>query len=224
MKKITTLLIVICISFITYAQENRGLDNRFYVRVGYAKPTGSCLGVDQFYVDVKRTGGMFELGSIFMINNLDLGDGLRLGINVDYVEFAYLHFSWEDFMYGEYFFHTGLLSTKVGPSISYNPVSKLVIDAFIKAKISWVGGGFLNAPDDPEEDESSYIGYMGFGFSTGLNIRYGALIVGFDFNSSNIKLEDRDWPDEYLGNGFDFSDTGDKSKMSYFTISLGVNF
>jgi hypothetical protein len=226
MKKITILFIVFCITFITYAQENRGLDNRFYIRLGYAKPTSSCLGADQWPLggEVKRTGGMFELGSIFMLNNLDLGDGLRLGINVDYVEFAYLQFTVEDEFYGdEYALYSGLLSSKVGPSLSYNPVSKLVFDAFFKAKIAWVGGGYISA-DDEFYDEKNYIGYMGFGFSTGVNIRFGALIVGFDYNSCGIKLEDRDISDEYLGNIFDFSDDSDKSKMKYFSISLGVNF
>jgi len=228
MKKITTLLIVFCISFISYAQENRGLDNRFYVRLGYAKPTSSCLGADMwpFGGEVNRTGGMFELGSIFMINNLDLGDGLRLGINVDYVELAYLQFTAEDYMYGdEYIFHSGLLSSKVGPSISYNPVSKLVFDGFIKAKIAWVGGGYISTDnEDSEWYDKSFIGYMGFGFSTGLNIRFGALIVGFDYNNCSIKIEDRDISGEYLGNIFDYYNRGEKSKIKYFNISLGVNF
>ena len=214
-------------SFVVYAQNNQGLDSRFYIRLGYSKPTKSCLGADKFpYGDIKLTGGMFELGSIFIINNLDLGDGLRLGINVDYVEFTYLQFKYEDIMYGEdHILFFGLLSSKVGPSISYNPVSKLVLDGFIKAKIAWVGGGYISTDDEFSPFyEKSYIGYMGFGYSTGVNIRFGALIIGFEYNNCSMKIEDRDITDSYMGNIFDFGDTGDKSKISYYNISLGVNF
>ena len=102
-------------------------------------------------------------------------------------------------------------------------LTKITLDGFVKAKMVWVGGGYI-AADDPEYDESSYIGYMGFGYSAGINIRFGVLIVGFEYNNCNIKLEDRDFSDYYLGNVFDFGDSGDKSKMSYFNFTLGVNF
>ena len=223
MKKITILLVVFSISFITYAQENRGLDNRFYIRGGYSIPNNSYFGGDSdSWEEVKKTGFMFELGSIFIINNLDLGDGLRLGINVDYIDFAYHQFK-HDVPQEEFTLYMGQISSKVGPSISYNPVSKLVFDGYIKAKIPWVGGGGVIA-DDPDWDERSFIGYLGIGFSTGLNIRFGALIVGFEYTSSNTKLEDRDRNDVYLGNFLSSSDSGDKTKTPYINITVGVNF
>jgi hypothetical protein len=223
MKRIITLLIILNISVISYAQENRGLDNRFYIRVGYSSPTNSYFGGDSDSWDnISKSGFMFELGSIFILNNLDLADGLRLGINVDYVDFTYHQFNFED-SFEELTLYLGQISSKVGPSISYNPVSKLVLDAYIKAKIPWVGGGYI-AADDPDWDERNFIGYVGFGFSTGLNVRFGALIVGFEYANSSIKLEDRDEPEEYFGNFLDPDDTGEKSKMPNINFTVGVNF
>ena len=79
MKKITILLIVFGISFITYAQENRGLDNRFYVRIGFSSPTNSYFGGDSdSWENLKKTGGVFELGSIFMLSSVFVRVAIRI--------------------------------------------------------------------------------------------------------------------------------------------------
>lgn len=231
MKKIIIIFLAISMSTIIYAQdEGRGLDNRFYFRLGYSQPANSYLGWSESpYLDyLERTGWVFELGSIFIINKLDLADGLRLGINVDYLEVTYHQFTYNN-NFEEDILFMGQVSSKVGPSLSFNPVSRLVLDAFVKAKIPWVGAAYFSA-DDPDLDEESFLGTMGFGFSTGLNIRFGVLIVGFDYSSSNLKLENRDFapsiyfPDKYLGNYLKGSDYGDKTKMAYYNFTLGLNF
>jgi len=223
MKKIIVLIFIVSISVSSYSQEGSGLDSKFYFRFGYSKPATSYFGGDKdSWENVKRTGGMLELGSIFILNNLDLGDGLRLGINVDYVEITYHQFTY-DVAFDELILRLGQVSSKVGPSISYNPVSKLILDAYIKAKISWVGGGYIQA-DDPDLDELSYLGSMGFGFSTGLNVRFSIIMIGFEYTSSKMKLEDRDDPGVYLGNNLDPNDDGDKSKMASFSFTVGFNF
>lgn len=225
MKKIFTLIIILCLSISLFAQENKGLDNRFYFRFGYSKPANNYAGWSNspFLDDLSRTGGVFELGSIFIFNNLDLGDGLRLGVNVDYIELVYHQFIYDDNL-EEIVLHTGQLSSKVGPSLSFNPVSRLVFDVFFKAKIPWVSGAYISAPDDPDLDEESYLGSVGFGFSTGFNIRFSVLILGFDYSNSSLKLENRDDSEIYLGNFFDFSDVGDKTNTGYFNFTVGLNF
>ena len=225
MKRIYIIVLVFFIISASFAQENKGLDNRFYFRFGYSKPSNNYAGWSNspFLDYLSRTGGVFELGSIFILNNLDLGDGLRLGINVDYLELVYHQFVYED-NFEEIVLHTGQLSSKVGPSLSYNPVSKLVFDVFFKAKIPWIGGAYISAPEDPDLDEESFQGAVGFGFSTGLNIRFSVLILGFDYSSSSIKLENREESGEYLGNFFDPSDSGDKTKTGFFNFTVGLNF
>ena len=227
MKKFFGVFIIVCLSSTLLAQENKGLDNRFYFRFGYSPPANNFAGYgnSSYLDDLSRTGGVFELGSIFILNNLDLGDGLRLGINVDYLEAVY-HLFLYDAGLNDNFLHMGQVSSKVGPSLSFNPVSRLVFDAFFKAKIPWVGGAYFDTPDDEDLNEQSFLGTMGFGFSTGLNIRFGVLIIGFEYSNSSLKLENRDEFEDpkYMGNYFDISDNSDKTKTAYFNITLGLNF
>jgi len=223
MKKIIVLIFIVSISVSAHSQEGSGLDSKFYFRFGYSKPATNYFGGDKdAWENIKRTGGMFELGSIFILNNLDLGDGLRLGINVDYVTLTYHQFTYE-VIGDEFLLRFGEVSSKVGPSISFNPVSQLVFDVYIKAKIPWVGGGYIEA-DDIDFDERSFLGSMGFGFSTGINIRFSALILGFEYANAKMKLEDREDSGVYLGNFLDPEADGDKSTMSSFNFTLGVNF
>ena len=71
MKKIFLLIIVLGISLTTYAQEGHGLDNQFYFRFGYSNPATSYFGGEKSdWEDISRVGGVFELGSIFIFNNL----------------------------------------------------------------------------------------------------------------------------------------------------------
>jgi hypothetical protein len=225
MKKLSIILIIFCISFVSYAQDGDGLDNRFYLRGGFSNPTDSYLGYKNtpFPELISSKGWVFELGSIFMLNNLDLGDGLRLGINVDYAEITYHKFSYEDgFEYVD--LYMGQVSSKVGPSLSFSPVHRLVFDGFFKLKIPWVAFGYFDAPDDPELHESYYLGAIDVGFSTGINIRYGVLMLGFDYSSNNMKMNSDEDSEEYLGNFLDPSDTGEKTKIAYMNFTIGVNF
>jgi hypothetical protein len=227
MKKISLLLLVICLSIPSFAQEGQGLDNRFYFRIGYSKPANSYLGYNNspYQEWITSTGGVFEIGSIFMLNNLDLGDGLRLGINVDYAEVTYHQFKIE-YINEVGKMHMGQVSSKVGPSLSYSPVNRLVFDVFVKLKISWVAVCVF-------EDEAEvidlfhadyYLGAMDIGYSTGINIRYGALMVGFDFSSNNMKMNSDEDSELYLGNFLDPSDMGEKTKFAYMNFTIGVNF
>ena len=219
MKKIFLLIIVLGISLATYAQDGRGLDNQFYFRFGFSKPATSYFGGEKSdWDDISRTGGMFELGSIFIINNLDLADGLRLGINVDYLDISYHQFNVD---IEDVSLRMVKLSSKVGPSLSYNPASKLVLDAYIKAKIPWVGGLWIDYPDTAFEDDEQFLGTGGFGFSTGFNIRFSVLMLGFEYTSDKMKLKNVDDSDIYLGN---FHDDGDKSKLANFNFTVGVSF
>ena len=219
MKKISFLLIALIVSLSTFAQDSGDLENQFYFRFGYSNPTNSYLGVDDnsFWDDITRAGGTFELGSIFMLNSLPLSDGLRLGINVDYAEISYhqLSSTIDDTALGVL-----KLASKIGPSISYSPVTHLVFDAFLKAKIPWVAGSTIVFGDSSFEE--NYLGTVGFGFSTGFNVRYRFLMAGFEFNKDSIKLENVDITGEYLGNVSDPDD--DKTPMPSFTFSFGFCF
>jgi len=219
MKKIFIIIVVLGISFPIFAQDDIGLENSFYFRFGYSQPTNAYFGVDEssFWDDTKRVGGMFELGSIFMINSLPIADGLRLGINVDYIDITFHQF---EYTFADLFLRTLKISSKVGPSLSYSPVEHLVFDVYFKAKIPWVGGIWVD-DTSPLNDDYGFVGYMGFGYSTGFNVRYRALMIGFEYTKDSMKLEDIDEVEGYFGN---FSDDGDKTPMSCFNFTLGLSF
>ena len=226
MKKISLAILVLSISILTLAQSSGDslnlsqssgdLENQFYFRFGYSQATTSYLGVDdtEFWDDFSRVGGVFELGHIFIINKAALSDGLRIGINVDYAELSYHHLTYsdEDITLG-----LAKLSSKIGPSLSYSPASNLVFDVFVKAKIPWVGGIVVVADGEDEV----FRGTTGIGVATGINVRYRFIMLGFEFNSDNMKFESQDYPGEYFGS---FSEDSDKTPLPSLSFSLGFCF
>lgn len=228
MKKTSLTVIVLSISILSLAQSSGDslnqstssgdLENKFYVRFAYSLPATSYLGVDdvEFWDYFNRAGGTFELGQIFILNKAALSDGLRLGINVDYLELSYNQLTEIDPVFD---FAIGLVkvASKIGPSLSYSPASKLVLDVFFKAKIPWFAG---LVPFSDEVDEV-FLANPGIGFATGLNFRYRFLMIGFEYNSDKMKFESQDFPGEYFGS---ISDDSDKTPMPSFSFSLGFCF
>ena len=216
MKKTTLTILVLSISILSLAQSSGDLENQFYFRFGYSNPTTSYLGVDdvEFWDNFSRVGGVFELGHIFIINKAALSDGLRIGINVDYAELSYHQLDYTDID-----FTLGLLklSSKIGPSLSYSPASKLVFDVFVKAKIPWVAGIAIVG----DELDEVYLAKPGIGVSTGINVRYRFLMLGFEYNSDKMKFENVDVPEEYFGN---LGDGTDKTPMPSLSFTFGFCF
>lgn len=217
MKKTCIALLVLAFSISSLAQGD--LESTFYFRFAYSQPTESYLGVDddEFWDYFSRHGGVFELGHIFILNNPALADGLRLGINVDYAEFSYHQLTDTD-VGADFALGVLKLASKIGPSLSYSPHGKLVFDVFFKAKVPWVGGIALYTSEEVEE---VFLAKPGIGFATGLNMRYRFLLLGFEFNSDNMKFESQDYPGEYFGN---LSDDSDKTPMPSMSFSLGFCF
>jgi hypothetical protein len=237
MKKITLSVLVLSISVLSLAQsgvapENQSqpsgdLENHFYLRFAYSHSSKSFLGVEdeEFWDSYKRYGGVFELGHIFIINKAALADGLRLGVNVDYAEFSYNQLAAKE---ADFDLGVPKLASKIGPSFSYRPSPRLIIDVFVKAKITWIAGII---PWTDEVDDV-YLAKPGIGIATGLNIRYDMFMLGFEFNSDNLKYESNDYPGTYFDPGKYFnpryfgshSDDGDKTPMQSFSFSIGVCF
>jgi hypothetical protein len=226
MKKISLTILVLSISILSLAQtsgdslnlsnSSGDLENQFYFRFGYSQATTSYLGVDdaEFWDFFSRYGGVFELGHIFIINKAALSDGLRIGINVDYAEISYHHLTYSDM---DITLGLAKLSSKIGPSLSYSPAEHLVFDVFVKAKIPWIAG-IATVSDELDE---VYRGTLGFGVATGINVRYRFLMLGFEFNTDNMKFENIDNPGEYFGN---LSDDSDKTPMPSLSFTLGFSF
>lgn len=191
-------------------------ENEFYFRFAYSQATTSYLGVDEedFWDVFDRFGGAFELGHIFIINKAALSDGVRLGINVDYAELSYHHLTSADM---DVDLGVLKLASKIGPSLSMSPTEKLYFDVFVKAKIPWVGGIAIVT----DELDEVFLAKPGIGIATGINLRYRFLMLGFEYNSDNMKFESQDYPGEYFGS---LSEDGDKTPMPSLSFSLGFYF
>jgi hypothetical protein len=193
MKKVFTAFILLSISLASFAQNEGDLENQFYFRFGYSLPVGNYLSpVDSDNVvdwsDTNRFGTSFELGSIFMLNGIPMPDGLRLGVNVDYLSTSYHRLtgvgSSESLIIWK-------LAAKLGLSFSYSPVQGLVFDSYFKAHIPAVA---LMWEEDYIDDLA--IATRAIGYATGINIRYTFLMMGVEFNTVNMIFEDTD--------GFDY--------------------
>jgi len=220
MTRISLAILAFSIAISTLAQNSGDLENQFYFRFGYSIPTSSYFANnDAAYWDLlSKVGGTFELGSIFMLNSAALADGLRLGINVDYVEFSYIQLK-EPAPPADYYTGVLKISSKVGPSLSYSPATNLVFDVFVKAKIPWIGGIVLWTANDNVND--GYLAGPGIGIATGLNVRYRFLVFGFEFDSDRMKFESVDNEGTYFGN---YSDDSDKTPMPGLSFTFGFSF
>lgn len=220
MRKLTILFVTMLISTAAFAQDE--FDNRFYFRFGYSSPSWTQFGfTESDWADgVKKKGYMGEIGTIFMLNSIPMPDGMMLGIDVDYLSVYYHQFS-----YHTQSINTDLgtlrLDSKVGPSFTYSPANKLAFDVYVKADLSWVTATVFVYNNDAE-DTDSYGDVAILGLSTGLNVRYSVLMLGFEFNTISPKLEHIDHAGEYIGNMND--DNSDKSPLPSMNFTLGLNF
>lgn len=218
MKKLVTLLTIVLFSLSSFAQD---LTNQFYFRLGYSSPSWTQYGMEEndWGSDVSKAGATFELGSIFMLKSILNSENMSLGINADYLYLTYGNFSLSENGYDE---NVGSMriGSKVGPSFTYSPMNKMAIDVYAKADFAW-GTAAVMYEDEPGDADDYYSGYGTVGFSTGLNFRYGLLIVGMEFNTISPKLESDDYPGDYIG---DQNGDGEKSPMPCMNFTIGLSF
>jgi len=224
MKKLLMILTFVAIAFAGYSQDGN-LKKQTYFRFGLSSPSWKYLGSDgksDWDDNMKRIGGIFEVGNIFMLNSLKIAPDMRLGINVDYLSVNYHKFSESGSDYSLNFFYFG---SKIGPSFSYSPVKRLVFDAFVKFNPVWVAGSVWAYHDDLIEDDF-FMGFMGIKWSVGLNVRYSLLMLGMEFNPGYAKFryydsEANEFTDDYLGNAKDNKDTSPVPCLN-FTIGISL--
>ena len=218
MRKVFTAIIVLSISLTTFAQSEGDLDNKFYFRFGYVNPLNSYLGVENedfnLWDEFTKRGAAFEIGSIFMLNSIPLPDGLRIGINADYLDMTANYLNEVDYDFTILMFK---VAAKVGPSISFSPVEDLVFDAFFKAQVP-IFGMMTNIGEDAYDE--LFLGWGGIGFATGFNVRWKFLMTGFEFNTVSMLLEEVD--DGYYFGSFDSDE--DKTPLPEIRVTFGFCF
>ncbi|HEY9115869.1 MAG TPA: hypothetical protein VIN10_14315 [Bacteroidales bacterium] len=220
MKKIIFICLTLLISSSLFSQSD--FDNKFYFRLGYSLPCWSQFGFekDDWPDGFKRSGFMGEVGTIYMLNKVFNNDKMVLGIDVDYMTIYWYRFSNKQNL-EQIDIGTLSFNSKVGPSFTFVPAKKMAIDVFVKADFSWVTATVIVMNND--SDDSEGYGKVGtVGVSTGFNVRYSLLMIGFEFNTMSPKLENVDYAGEYLGNANDPGN--DKSPLPAFSFTIGMNF
>ncbi len=227
MKKGAFLFIGILISLTTLSQN---LDNEFYFRFGYSSPSWKQFGMtENDWLDAainKKVGGTFEIGTIFMINSFPAAKNMALGINADYLYLNYSKLYSSNNLQNINLDHV-TAGSKLGPSFTFSPVDKLAFDIYFKAHVAWSSAAVIyeEVYDDAED---FYLGKTTLGYSTGLNIRYGILMLGIEYDSVSPELESDDSPGEYLQEAFnaEFNIDGDskKSPLPCLNFTLGLSF
>ena len=155
-----------------------------------------------------------------MFKNVPESDKIALGIDVDY-----LSFYWQKFETMEEGSSLDLwnlrIDTKVGPSFTFAPVNRLAFDLFVKADFSWFSATSIIYDDDMDNMEG-YADIFCVGLSTGFNVRYSILMVGFEFNTISPQLENTEEPGEYIGNINDVNSK--KSPLPSVNFTIGLSF
>ncbi|MBN2648409.1 MAG: hypothetical protein JXR50_01565 [Prolixibacteraceae bacterium] len=245
MKKIIYTLIVITLFFSsTRAQET--FQNKFYFRYAISTPTNDYFDYGNWYFDdySYKKGGAIEIGSIFYLSSIDLGNQLKLGFDINYLS-ASKHtidanlpidlgggggfldllptFSLPKTM----FYNIG---SKAGIILSYNPWDKLIIDINAKANPIWVNAAVV----DFKYDKLNYFkGFMGLKYSFGMNLRYDCFMLGTELNLGKLKYQSVDDKDSYIGKSLfppideetlEYLDQDKETNSPAFNISIGFCF
>jgi hypothetical protein len=225
MKKIMVVIVAFVITSAAYTQDGN-LKKQFYLRFGASLPTWKFYGYDgksDFTDNTKRIGGIFEVGSIYMLNGIKLADGMRIGINVDYLSLGMNKFKMDGSNASNAFYFAG---SKIGPSFSYSPVNHLVIDTYVKFNPVWVAMDNISFSDDNIENQF-FLGFMGIKYSVGLNVRFSVLMLGFEFNPGYSKLryfdkEENKLSEDYYGDASKVNSK--KTPVPCMNMTLGLSF
>jgi hypothetical protein len=222
MKKIIILVLSLIFVVSAFAQKEKKFDNEFYFRFGYSCPSWKQFGLtkEKWGDDFKRRGFTGEIGTIFMLNGIRMPEGMALGIDVDYLGFYWHRFS-NSYLGINADIGTLRFDSKIGPSFTYSPAKRLAFDVFIKADFNWVSATAF-VINDNKDDAETYTNIFAVGISTGFNIRYSVLMLGFEYNTVSPKLENTDIDGEYIGNAEDID--SDKSPLGSINFTIGLSF
>lgn len=236
MNKFTLLIIAIAITLTSYSQdfESGDINKKSYVRVGYSSPLYTNYGftgkqdmsdnLDAFMVsknadyDPKpldsRIGAIFEIGTIFPLNKINIGSNMRFGINVDWLTVRAHVFKLE----GSQNLYNLFVASKIGPSFTYAPAKAVAIDVYAKISPVWAGGVYYNHQDG-DGNIDVYRGFVQLMYSTGVNVKFGFFMVGFEYDFGGMRLKNSEGT--YFGNA---KNDNKRTPLSGFSATIGVTF
>ncbi len=224
MNRIIILTCALTISFTMFSQdyESGDLNKKSYVRAGLSTPTWQYYGFNNAN-DLKeglnaesRIGGIFEIGTIFMLNGINVGDHMRFGINADFVSFKTQVFNKP----GSENIYNFFVGSKVGPSFTYAVSKTIAFDVFAKLNPVWAAA-IYNNHQNFDNGLDMYYGYVQMMYSAGINVKLAIVMIGFEYDFGSLKLKNNKegdyWPN--------FSDPDSKrTPMHGFNVTFGFCF
>mgnify|MGYP007094920352 CR=1 FL=1 len=230
------ILFFISISFISFSQDFQSgdINKKSYVRFGLSTPSWQYYGfsgksdmsdnISEFLYDKNpdlinselkgRIGGIFEIGVIFPLNSINVGDHLRFGINVDWLTLKAQVFN----LQGSKNIYNAFAASKIGPSFTYAPAKAIAFDIYAKICPVWAAG-IYNNHQDAKSSIDVYRGFVQFMYSAGVNVKLSIIMIGFEYEFGGLKLKNSD--DVYYGNVKNDSKT---TPMSGFNATIGFCF
>ena len=159
-----------------------------------------------------------------MIPSILQSKEMSLGVDADFLYINLNNIKYED-DFGAMNMGIYRVGSKIGPSFTYMPRDNMAFDVYVKADIAWAA---LIAPYEKKIDDGDdyYIDYLPVGFSTGLNFRYGVLMLGIEYNTISPQLESDDYEGVYFQELLLYGEEspGKKSKMPNLNFTVGLNF
>ncbi|MBK8808777.1 MAG: hypothetical protein IPO21_19920 [Bacteroidales bacterium] len=231
MKKFYTCVIALIFSVGVFAQD---IPNHEYLNFSWYRPTGYGLPDfrDAHSEDIRfarqfnngfHFGGSFAIGSNFYINKMNWVDGLRMGINAEYIEFSanYLKGEYQYIVSDEKFHDVhGKISPKVGIVISYMPLKIMKMDLFVRWAPAF-GVWYMYDEEHSynfygyEKLENTAFEYALNRFSFGFNYRISVIRIGVEYINGVSKSSI-----EYDG----FTKSPRNFKDDVFKLNFGFNF
>ena len=180
---------------------------KFYVRVGANFMNGDLIpllnGDDMDGMYSASTGVNLEIGRYFFLHAEPIADLFKVGLDASFLSLGYNPIKWndpDDPGYSETM-DLSTVSVKLGPVISFNPVSDLYADAFVK-----LAPTVLTSISDMVD-----MGETPFALKSdvGVNLRYKKVTVTAGYESGSFEYD---------------VETGERMPMGMFQLKLGLQF
>jgi hypothetical protein len=234
----TLLLVVVCIAS---AQEQIPDAKKFYIKGGYTLKGKNYYGIndskdtklyDQYWKNRTLKGGNLELGSIFNIDQIKLGEKFGVGIDVNYLTINYMGQTFTEDANAEektYFLSVG---SAVGPVFTYHANKSIAFDLFFKVNPIWLSADIITSTSKNNPDNTSgYLGFEGMKYKMGLNVRLDFFVISAEFNPGSVMLQNYDISEEYIGNKGERNDgelviskNYKKTPLPVFNFNIGFCF
>lgn len=236
MRKIALFTLLLAAVCIASAQEQSFDMKKFYLKGGYTLKGKNYLGLNdsktdpnlakEYWKDNTLTGYNLDLGSLFYINMLNLGEKLHVGIDVNYLTVNYMtNTPKDDEQEGKWW---GLYAgSAVGPVITYNVTKSIAFDAYFKVNPTWIST--LNFDED-----DGFLGLSGMKYKVGINAHLDFLLLSAEFNPGWVIMKNIDYSNEYFGNVGENSDyyenssqyenPSKKTPLPVFNFNIGFCF